>query len=254
MPKSFRVVTKDAEGVEKVVIVRKPNHSQLTEAQFYSAKIFNKAKDSGACLRSKLNEFLIKQGVWSEDNQKELEKLNKEIVDKLGWLESGKKDGKKLKLTEGKQLAVEIRNARIDVNVLLAKLRENDSYTLEGQAENARFDALVSLCCFDEEGNRLFSSVEDYYDKREEEYAVRAASKVASIVFDLKEDWEKDLPENKFLMKYKFVNEELRYIDRQGRLTTADGRLIDKDGNLLDESGNVIKEETVVAEFENDVD
>lgn len=250
--KSERIVSKDNDGNEKIVIVRKPNHTQLTEAQLYSAKIFNKAKDAGACLRSKLNDFLIKEGVWSEENQKKLVALNEEIAQKVKCLETGKTlDGKKLKLSEGKQLAIDIRNCRFDANQLLTKLRTNDAYTIEGQAENGRFDMLVALCCFDEEGERIFSSVEDYYDKREEQYAVDAATKVGSIVYDLNDDWEKELPENKFLIEYKFVDEKLRYIDRQGRFININGDLVDDEGNVL--AGETPKEQEK-PEFENDVD
>ena len=250
--KSVRIISKDNEGNEKIVIVRKPNHNQLTEAQLYSAKIFNKAKDSGACLRSKLNDFLISEGVWSEDNQNKLVELNNEIAEKLNYLSTGKnKEGKKLKLSEGKQFAIDIRNCRYDANQLLTRLRTNDAYTIEGQAENARFDMLVALCCFDEEGNKIFSSIEDYYDKREEQYAVDAASKVASIVYELNDDWEKELPENKFLLEYKFVDEKLRYIDRQGRFINILGELVDEQGNTLE--GETPKE-VEKPEFENDVD
>ena len=73
-------------------------------------------------------------------------------------------------VTPTRELAIQIRNLRIKVNNLLSKLREHDSYTLEGQAENARFDSLVSTCCFDEDGNRVFTSVDDYYDKIYGEY------------------------------------------------------------------------------------
>lgn len=250
--KSVRIVTKDNDGNDKVIIVRKPNHNQLTEAQLYSAKVFNKAKDAGACLRSKLNDFLIKEGVWSDDNQKRLNRLNDEITEKLHCLETGKtSEGKKLKLSEGKQLAIDIRNCRYDANQLLVKLRTNDAYTIEGQAENARFDMLVALCCFDEEGERIFSSIEDYYDKKEENYAVEAATKVASIVYELNENWEKELPENKFLIEYKFVDENLRYIDRQGRLVNINGELVDTEGNVL---GAEAPKEQEKPEFENDVD
>lgn len=250
--KSVRIVSKDNDGNEKIIVVRKPNHTQLTEANLYSAKVFNKAKDAGACLRSKLNDFLIKEGVWSDENQKKLVTLNDEVAEKIKCLETGKTlEGKKLKLSEGKQLAIDIRNCRFSVNQLLTKLRTNDSYTIEGQAENGRFDMLVALCCFDEEGERIFSSIEDYYDKKEEEYAVDAASKVASIVYELNENWETELPENKFLIEYKFVDEKLRYIDRQGRFINIAGELVDEEGNpLVSET----PKEQEKPEFENDVD
>ena len=260
MAKSYRIETKDNEGIEKVIVVRKPNYQELTDAQLYSAKMFNKAREAGACLRSKLNDYLQSEGIWTEDNQKRVDKILNEINSNTEIIKTGKyKDGKKVKLSEGRELAIKIRKLRLEYNLLLSKLREHDTYTVEGQAENARFNYLVSLCTFDEDGNRVFESIEDYYDKQDEQYAVEAATKLAAISYNIESDWEKKLPENEFLLKYKFVDSDLYYIDRQGRHTTVDGKLVDSNGHYINESGqkvdregNLVVEE-IVAEFEDDL-
>jgi hypothetical protein len=63
---------------------------------------------------------------------------------------------------------------------------------------------------------------------------------LASMVYGLDNDFEKTLPENKFLHKYKFVDEKLRLVDKQGRLIDAEGRLIDDKGRYIDEAGNYV--------------
>ena len=58
------------------------------------------------------------------------------------------------------------------------------------------------------------------------------------MMYGLDEDFEKGLPENEFLVKYKLADESLRLIDKQGRFVTRDGQLIDEFGFIVDEEGN----------------
>jgi hypothetical protein len=66
------------------------------------------------------------------------------------------------------------------------------------------------------------------------------AQTLATMIYGLDNNFEKTLPENKFLHKYKFVDEKLRLIDKQGRLIDAEGRLIDDNGRYIDEQGNYV--------------
>jgi hypothetical protein len=260
MAKAFRIESKDSEGNAKILIVKKPNHKQLTEAQFYSSAVFNKAKDAGACLRTKLDDYLRKEGLWTDEEQKLAEEIGTRLDKNLRIIKTGKKeDGTKVKLSEGRQLAIEIKKDRLALNFILSKRREHDAYTVEGHAENARFNHLVANCVFDEDGNKIFTDVDDYYDKQEEPYAYDAASKLAAVTSSIDEDWEQKLPENQFLIKYKFVDKDLRYIDKDGhwvnnagqRVNEA-GQLVNADGKLIDVDGTVI-EEVTEADFEDDV-
>jgi hypothetical protein len=132
-----------------------------------------------------------------------------------------------------------------------------DSHTAEGQADNARFNYLVSACVvYKNNGNKYFKNYEDYLNRASDPVSFIAAQKLASIMYGLDSDFEKKLPENKFLLKYKFVNDNLELVDNKGRLIDASGRLIDqngrfineegkfidKDGNLVDESGDFLVE------------
>jgi len=261
MAKMVRLESKDNEGNTKVLFIKKPTHTELTEAQFYSSSIFNKAKNAGACLRSKLDEYLKKEGLWTDEDQNKVDELTFKVENNLKILKTGKHiTGEKVKLSEARQLAIETRRDRWRLNLLLGKKREHDAYTVEGQAENARFDYLVSMCVFDEDDNRFYSSIDDYYDKQEELYSVEAATKLASMSFNLEDNWEKKLPENEFLLKYKFVDENLRYVDKDGKFVNADGHhvnedgaLINSDGKLVDKDGKVIEDEVIEAEFLDDV-
>lgn len=228
MVKSIRIPYQK-DGKDYVVIVKKPAHSQLTEANLYAASVFNKARKSGICLRSQIDDWLEEQKIWTIDDRKNIKLLEEALRTKLAFLSSGKtKDGEKMKMSEARKLAVEIRIDRWKLNLLQIQRRNYDEYTVEGQTENARFDCIASLCLLDEEGNRLFQSVDDYYDSSDEPYIVEAASKLANMMFGT-EDWEKKLEENIFLTKHNLV-------DDKGRLINKDGKLIDIDGKILEDT------------------
>jgi hypothetical protein len=87
---------------------------------------------------------------------------------------------------------------------------------------------------------QYFKSLEEYLNSADNPVAMLGAQTLATMVYGLDNNFEKTLPENKFLQKYKFVDEKLRLIDKQGRLTDAEGRLIDEKGRYIDEQGNYV--------------
>lgn len=261
MAKSTRVESKDAEGNDIVLVVKKPTQKELTKAQIYSSKMFKQACEAGMCFRSKLEDYLIEEGEWSDELRARANLLESELFKDIQCLTKAKKaDGSKMKLSEGRELAVLIKRKRLELIILRTKLREHDAFTVEGYVENARFDYLVHLCTFDKEGVLLFETVDDYLEKSEEPYANAAATALSKLMYQTDDDWEKKLPENEFLLKHKFINDEMRYIDKNGNFVDAAGRKINKDGELInengepiDEAGNVVVVEQETAEFIDDV-
>lgn len=249
--------TKD--GKEYTIFITKPNAKQLAEAQVYASKVFAKLineEENGkpvALVRAKLMDYMVKTGLWSEEKENELISLQKEIMEKENVLSGGG-----IKLSEAKRIALDIRILRAKQFELVAKKNELDSHTAEGTAENARFDFLASVCLLDEEGNRLFPSVE-VYKQNEDEHVYRAAFELASMISVADPNYEAKLPENKFLKEYGFIDDKLRLVNKAGHLVDSEGRLIneegryvaydgetqyfvDRDGNKVDAEGNKIVE------------
>ena len=236
---------------DKTYYVAKPSLKQENDAKVKANQKFREALDSGAYLREELNKKLIDRGIWSDQEETRTIELQKEIKDALDILDSGG-----IELSEAKKLALLIRERRGEFIRISQKLREHDAFTVEGQSDNTYFDALVSYCCYDEEGNKLFTSYEDYMEKSGEDYSIECARKLSSIMFGLSDNWQKELPENKFLLEYKFINEDMDFINKQGKRVDSEGRLINKDGRYIneneefvningervDESGNRIRE------------
>jgi len=99
--------------------------------------------------------------------------------------------------------------------------------------------------------------LDDYEENADEPFAARAAAALADKLYQLDPDYEKGLPENKFLVQYKFADNKLRLlneagklVDEEGRLLNDDGRFINEDGELVDLDGNLVTEEgDFVTEF-----
>lgn len=246
----IKIESKDSDNNDVVVYVVRPTRDQQAEAQIIANKTFAKAVMNGAPVKLALEEILKKQGIWNDDKQKELDDYNEKIREKLIKLKGGK-----MKLNEGRQLAVDIRVLRMQRTELLMERNAYDEYTAENLSENAKFDYLVSVCTVKEDGSPYFESVDDYKDNTAA-VGFEAAAKLATMIHGLDEKWESELPENKFLAKYKFVDEDLRLVDKDGNYVTVDGKQIDeqfryvKDGKFVDADGNLVDDDGLpVVEF-----
>ena len=128
--------------------------------------------------------------------------------------------------------------------------------TAEALSDNAKFDYFVADCTFYENGQKVYSSVEDYNQKSSDEIAFAAAGALAEMMYQLDSKFEDSLPENKWLKKHNLVNQDGALVDRNGETTDLQGRKINKfghyidsegrrvdiDGNLLDEDGNYVEQ------------
>ena len=252
--------TEKVDGKEIQYIVKFPTRQQQHKAQLASIKAFNEAKSVGALPREKLNEYMVEQNMWDKDKQQRLETLSKQLLDGERQLARGGRtlDGQKFTKQDAKKLAIDMRIWRLEQLLLLAKSRELDKYTLESQAENANFDCLVSECTFYEDGSRVFANVEEYISHAEESHASKAAIELSNMLYNMDDDYEKNRPENQFLIKHGFardtdlhlINLDGKLIDAEGRLVNEDGRLVNVDGQLVDINGNLVnKDGNPIEEF-----
>jgi hypothetical protein len=241
----IEIKSKDSDGKSVTMYVLRPTNDDQRKAQLVGNRTFKEALTSGAMLKSQLMTHMREQGLWDDDKQKRSDEFEKTIKEGLLKLKKGG-----IPLSEAKEVAINVRAARIARTLLETQFRELDEFTVESQVDNAKFDFLLVRCVKDKKGNQIFENVEDYHNKQEEPYAAEAANSFANLFYGLDPNWEADLPENKFLLKYKLVDENLRLVDSDGHYVTSDGKLlnedfqyVDKDGNLVDEDGNRIDED-----------
>ena len=244
MKRLDREVIKE-DGTKVEIYVRKPTNGELTRAEKVRAKSWSKFKsDPDIMSKVQLKRYLEERKIWDKDKQKEslaLEKSINALQDKL--IRPGKR---KVKLSEARSIAIELRKKRVEYRDLLSEKIELESNTTESLADNARFDFLVTCCTFYKDTNeKVYNSVGDY-ENDSTDTAFTAAAALGQLMYNLTDSFEATLPENDFLIKQKL----------------ADGEslaLIDFDGNYVDEDFNVIlKKEELNAEapkvqYENDL-
>lgn len=219
----------DAAGNTVKVVVKQPSPKDYRDAQLAYNKAFKEALESGAMLRQKLQDFLIDQGIWSEDKQKQYDNLVNDIHSGEDALKSGG-----IKLSEARNVAIKLRDLRARFRSLIADRQSYDTNCVEGQADNARFNFLVTRCVFKEDGvSKVWPTIESYDEAGSEDWAVKAASKLAEMMYGLDSDYDKNLTENKFLVQYKFARDDLRLVNKEGHLVDVDGRLINEEGRFV---------------------
>lgn len=198
---------------EKEYVVRNPGQKEINKAKLESNKIFKKCLSSDEYfLREELYTILRKRGYWNDDKETELTQLRKDLNEQEEILKKGG-----IELDAAKDVALRLKLLRYQLILLTAKEREFDMLTVEAMADNAYFDYLVAESVFDSEGNKVFSSYQDYQDKKEEEYAYKCAETLSTMMFDF-EDFEKKLPENEFLLEYGFMNDDLSLVETEEKV------------------------------------
>jgi len=230
---NFSVVV---DGVEKHYVVRSPSLNDQREAQKAYNQAFTDAIKSKSIVRAKMDDLLEEQGLWNNEKQAKFTSLQQELLDGEKRLAKGG-----FSLSDAKKLALQMKEIRSEIRDLISVRTSLDNHSAEGQADNARFNYLVSACVVYKDTNELyFKNLEDYLNRSDDPVSLLGAQKLANMVYGLDNNFEKGLPENKFLHKYRFVDEKLRLIDKKGRLVDVDGKLIDERGRYIDEQGNYV--------------
>jgi hypothetical protein len=231
--KTFKV---EIDGKDVEFIIRTPSLSEQREGQKVYNQSFSDAVKAKAIVRARMDDLLEEQGLWDSSKQKRLTELQQIVLDNERALAKGG-----IPLKKAKELAMEMKNTRLKIRELIADKTSLDNHSAEGQADNARFNYLVSVCLvYNETKQPYFKNLEDYLSRSNEPVAILAAQHLANMLYGLDNDYEKNLPENKFLKKFKFVDDNLRLINDKGKLVDEEGRLVDENGRYINEAGEFI--------------
>ena len=232
------VEVKEEDGTTKKVsiYVQKPTNSIISGSDRHRAKIWNQCLADGILTKMEVGKSMKERNVWNEDKEKE----QTEIVSKISVVEKDlyMGDGKTRTVSAGKDMAIKMRQLRLDLRDLMGEKISLEENTAESISENAKFDYLVSECSKYENGERIYASLEDYNSKSADEIAIAAATKLAQILFALDGDFEKKLPENKWLDRYGLTNEEGHLVNKENQKVDIHGRRIDDNGYYLDDDEN----------------
>ena len=229
-------MAKEEENVKRVFehngikyAVTRPTVKQQQEANKLRSKTFNEALRNGDLLRDQLDSELRKRGDWNDDREAGYQSLRKEVLDYELALKKGG-----IKLSRAKELALEMADKREEMVGMLSSRTELDNNTCEGQADSARFNCLFAVCLvYEETGEKYFpGGLEEYTAAANDDVAVKGATEFYYLI-SVTENLDDTLPENTFLKKFNFTDEQNRLIDTDGRLITRDGKHIDKEGRYI---------------------
>jgi hypothetical protein len=231
--RTFKTLINDKE-VE--FLVRSPSLQDQREATKVYNQSFSEALKAKAVVRAKLDDLLVEQGLWDNEKQARFSELQNQILEGERKLAKGG-----IPLTNAKELALQMRKTREDIRELISVKTNLDTHTAEGQADNARFNYLVSACTvYNDTKEPYFKGYEDYNNRSADPVALIAAQNLAGMLYGLENDYEEKLPENKFLKQYKFVDSKLRLVNKDGKLVDQQGRLIDDNGRFINEKGQFV--------------
>lgn len=236
--KRIEINSVDLDGEKKKVFLQIPASEENKEAQLAYNRAFKEALQSGAILRQKLQRVMNEQGIWDDEKETQYQSILQELNEGEKRLSRGG-----ISLAEARQIAIDMRRRRVEFRSLIAERSSMDSNTAEGQADNERFSHLVYVCLKNASGKRLFKNKEEYEDNSNQPFVIEAAGQLAEKLYGLDPDYDKNLPENKFLEAYKFSDKATRLINKDGHLIDVDNegieRLIDEDGRFIayDEEG-----------------
>lgn len=239
----------EIEGKEVSFAVRSPTLQDQKEATKVYNTAFTDALKSKAIVRAKLDDLLVEQGLWDDSKQMRFSTLQAQILEGERKLAKGG-----ISLSKAKEEALKMKKLREDLRDLISVKTNLDTHTAEGQADNARFNYLVSACTVYEDTKKpYFSNYEDYNSKSgSDPIATLAAQNLAGMLYGLDDDYEEKLPENKFLKQYKFIDSKLRLINKDGKLVDSEGRLIDENGRFINEKGDFVDKDGNPVDIEGD--
>jgi hypothetical protein len=223
----------------------------IAEAKKVHNRAFREALENGALLRKSLMNYMRDQGVWDDKKEAQYQEYIKKISDLESRLAAGK-----MKISEGRAIALELSKVRSEFRELISERSSMDTNTAEGQADNVRFNYLLSACVYSYDTQKpVYSSLNDYVENGSDVRALQIAGKFANYLYGVDENYEKNLVENKFLKRFNMIDEEGRFV-KDGQFVDVDGNPVDsegyriKDGKRVDMNGHPLDLDVEKAEFE----
>jgi len=238
----IKVDVKQEDGTSKEVsiYVKKPTNNIISASDRHRAKVWNKCLVDDILTKAELGSVLRERDIWDDEKAKETEDILKQISKLEKELYGVGSTKKTATVSDGRRLAIRMRELRIKLRDIMSEKIALEENTAEAIAENAKFDYLVSECTMYDNGERVYSSLDDYSSKSSDEIAFAAAGQLANMLFALDPNFEKNLPENKFLADWGLVDEKMNVVNKQQQRTDKEGRRIDDQGRFLDDDGGFI--------------
>lgn len=234
--------TVDNLGKNIKLLIIKPGNKLLHEANMQYHKNISELIKNGInnpkdrlLLRSEVDDYLIKNDIWTRDDLLRINKFTTEIQARELLLRRGG-----INLSEARTMAIEINEMRNEILQIYSKRQQLDSATVESHAENYRFEFLIIKCVMDENNHFYFKDHNDYIDRNTEQSAIDAAKCLANMIYNLEENINMSMFEMKWLKEAGYVDEHGRYINKEGKFIDKYGKLVNEEGKYINDKGELV--------------
>ena len=237
--------------------VRMPDGKMRKKARELKTDYFRKEvfKD-GVVFTHQLQDLLKRKGLWSDEKEEEIKTVTRDIEDKIKLLSKGKSEKVPNPQVLREIIVKEVKPLRNKQLQLLTERSQLDDLSIENASQQLEVDYLISECTYTAGDDKVFQSLEDYESRKDEPYAEEAGRKLSELIGLTSSNWVMDLPENKLLIKHKFMNTNGIYLDPQGNFISSDGRPVNEQGyfinsenEIIDDNGNRITENGEIIDY-----
>lgn len=188
--------------------IKMPTAAQQHEAR----RVYNRAKNAaiadGCMIREQVPKFARERGIITDEREAEIRQLEKELTELSAKLDAGG-----VELEEAKEWALRMREIRAELlvhNLVYASIMAD---TAERQADSARDEFLMSVCITDLYNKPVCKNIDDFIARQDDPVVIAGIDKYNELVSGLNSNFVYDLPENKFLTEYNFVDENLQLLE-----------------------------------------
>ena len=181
----------DDQKTVKVKVLR-PTPRIMKAAGHIYTKAWYKYIADGIMTKQQLDNFMKDNKIWSEQKEKDQENLVHEIRNLTKDLLQGQARRKR-KASEGKNLALNIKQKRFELQALISEKISLEANSAESLADNDKFDYLVAECTCYEDGKKVYKDIDDYTDRADEEIAFASAATLAQMLYSLDKNFEAQL-------------------------------------------------------------
>jgi len=173
------------------VTVRFPSIEESRIADYKYTQALNKAMmRDGLPTTEEMEKFLRDRGIWTEEDDKKLEELQKEMDDQLIAISKVKSD--KAAEPFRKRMA----ELREEINQLRSKRNFYMNQTAENKADEERIGYLTWACSINAEtGERLWDTFEDFKNERNQRAVGQIAYQLLSLMAGIDDELLADLPQ-----------------------------------------------------------
>lgn len=215
--KNFKA--KDRFGAEVEFGLKEATMKEITESDIAYRIAYSQALKNGILPREKMKDLMRQHDIWSEEDDKALQDVIKEIAKLELLLKESESKGNQDKCIE---LAEVINTARIRMWKLFLIQQNTYTQSCEGYADTIKHESLMAACVVIKANNiRYWKDYKEYVLERDEnatsEVPVKAMETLTSVLNNNKDNMLDSLPESKWLKEAKkhMLEEEIKKVQSE---------------------------------------